>query len=76
MDIQTLTDHEGQLFIRREDVVTLLRDVAVSYLQHIPAHLEAGEYIEAAFDKHADAILVMAADQFERISTPLAREQG
>ena len=68
MEMQTLTDHEGQLFVRREDIVTVLRAMGEDYSRHIPGHIEANEYIEAAFDRQAEAVLGGAAQYFASIT--------
>lgn len=57
---------EDGLFVHRDDVVTVLREMGRSYLEHIPAHAEAGEFLEALLDRHADFILGTAADWFEK----------
>jgi hypothetical protein len=65
MDIRSVTDEDGQVFINVEDLVTVLRAMGHDYLEHIPGHAEAGEFMEAMMDRHADFILGKTADFFE-----------
>ena len=65
MEIRSVSNEEGQFFILVEDIVAVLREMGKEYLQHIPGHAEAGEFMEALLDRHADFILCRAADFFE-----------
>jgi hypothetical protein len=65
MQIRTVTDDDGIVFINVGDLSAVLREMGKDYLQHIPGHVEAGEFLEAMLDRHADFILGKAADFFE-----------
>lgn len=65
MEIRSVTNDEGVEFIHVEDLVAVLRKMGHDYLEHIPGHAEAGEFLEAMMDRHADFILGKTADFFE-----------
>lgn len=61
-----MVDEHGRSYIDIEDLSALLRAMGSDYLQHIPAHVEVGEFYEALLDRHADYILGEAANYFEK----------
>lgn len=64
MELRTITTEDEGLFLAVEDLQALLRAMADDWLSHIPGHVENGEFIEAALDRHAGFILGTAADYF------------
>lgn len=61
-----LIKHEDALYFHRDDIVELLRGMGGDYLQHVPGHAAAGEFLECILDRHADFILNQAADFIEK----------
>lgn len=67
MEIRHVTDeNDGAVYVHVEDIAAVLRAMGQDYLEHIPAHAEAGEFLEAMLDRHADFALGQAADFFEK----------
>lgn len=62
MEIRTVTDENGLRWIPIPDMIEVLRAMGKDYLQHIPNHAQAGEFLECILDRHADFILGTAAD--------------
>lgn len=62
MDLRLITADDGTKFLAVEDLQALLRATAEDWVSHIPAHIEKGELIEAALDRHAGFILRATAD--------------
>lgn len=69
-ELRVFVNDDG-LFIQQESVTALLRHIGREYLEHVPAHVDAGEFIEAALDRHADFILGRAADDIEALKAPV-----
>jgi hypothetical protein len=65
MELRTVTSEDGVKWYRSEDIIELLRVTGRDYLEHIPAHAEAGEFMEAMLDRHADFILCQVAEWLE-----------
>lgn len=65
MDIRSVTDEHGEVWLPVKDMIDLLRAMGADYLQHIPSHVQAGEFLECILDRHADFILGVAADWLE-----------
>ena len=61
---------EGEVFIRRADVLRALRGMGDDLLTHIPGHADAGEFLEALQDRWAASALHNAADFLEAIELP------
>lgn len=70
MEIAWVNSPAGEAFLRQEDVVALLRQMGDDYLGHIPAHAEAGEFLEALQDRWAAHILRQAADALAALEAP------
>lgn len=65
-----VTSPEGEVFIRRSDVLRALRAMGDDLLTHIPGHADAGEFLEALQDRWAASALHNAADFLESIEPP------
>jgi len=65
MEIRSVTDDKGEVWLPVKDMIELLRAMGADYLQHIPNHVQAGEFLECILDRHADFILGQAAEWLE-----------
>lgn len=65
MKIRTVDTPDGERYVHRGDVIAALRSIGQDYLQHVPSHAAAGEFLECILDRHADFILGHTADFFE-----------
>ncbi|HET7110229.1 MAG TPA: hypothetical protein VFI41_05115 [Gemmatimonadales bacterium] len=66
MEMRVREDDEGEIWMPRTDVAAAIRAIGQDYLQHVPAHASAGEFLEALLDRHADFVLGQVADFFEK----------
>lgn len=70
MEIRSITDEKGEVWLPVKEMIELLRAMGADYLQHIPHHVQAGEFLECILDRHADFILGVAADWLESGGKP------
>ena len=70
MEYRTVTDENGEVWVSMKDMAELLRASGKDYLQHIPGHAQAGEFLECILDRHADFVLGQTADLLEKSGNP------
>lgn len=69
MQLRIVTDDNGELWVPLKDIAGALRATGEDYLQHIPGHTKAGEFLECILDRHADFILGQAADNLDKLGS-------